>query len=291
MHCLGSGGLQLYYEETGAGTPVLFVHEFSGDHRSWEPQVRYFSRRYRCVAYAARGYPPSDVPEDPSVYSQDQAVDDLLVVLDHLSIDRAHIVGLSMGGFTALHCGLRYPERCRSLAIAGVGYGSTPEPDGTWRTDAESLARFYAEDARSAAAAHAIAPGRVAFQVKDPRGWREFADQLAQHPGIGASNTMRGIQAQRPNLYDLRDQLSVLQVPLLVIVGDEDDPCLEPGIYLKRTVRTAGLAVLPRSGHTVNLEEPASFNELVQDFITTVDAGRWSPRDPRSIGDTPLGHR
>src|SRR3954462_6760929 len=96
-------GVRLHVEETGAGCPVLFVHEFAGDHRSWEPQVRSLSRRYRCVTYAARGYPPSDVPADPTAYSQDLAVADALAVLDHLGIELVHVVGLSMGAFCTLH--------------------------------------------------------------------------------------------------------------------------------------------------------------------------------------------
>src|SRR6185436_1313271 len=117
-------GVQLYYEEAGAGTPVVFVHEFGGDYRSWEPQVRHFSRRYRCIAYNARGYPPSDVPEDAASYSQARACDDICCVLDQLKIGKAHIVGLSMGGLATLHFGLTYPDRARSLLVAGAGYGS-----------------------------------------------------------------------------------------------------------------------------------------------------------------------
>ena len=286
-----NGALALYYEVTGQGTPVVFVHEFSGDHRSWEPQVRYFSRRYRCVTYDARGYPPSGVPPDPAAYSQDLAVADLLAILDHLEIDRAHIVGLSMGGFTTLHFGLRHPDRARSLAIAGVGYGSTADHDRSWLDDVAGLAEFYEQDVAAAAASHGSAPGRIAFMVKDPRGWAEFASQLAEHSGAGSAMTMRGVQGGRPNVYDLRDELAELQLPLLVITGDEDEPCLEPGLFLKRTVPAAGLAVLPRSGHTVNLEEPAAFNQLVQDLFSTADAGRWSPRDPRSLAARQLGHR
>jgi pimeloyl-ACP methyl ester carboxylesterase len=291
MSLLTADGVRLHYEVTGEGTPVVFVHEFSGDHRSWEPQVRYLSRRYRCVTYAARGYPPSDVPADPARYSQDIAVSDLLALLDHLEVERAHLVGLSMGGFTVLHFGLRHRERVHSLAIAGVGYGSSPAPDPRWREEVAALADFYAEDTPAAAASHAQAPGRIAFLVKDPRGWQEFADHLAQHPGVGAANTMRGIQGGRPNLYDLEPELRALDVPLLVIIGDEDEPCLEPGLFLKRVVPTAGLAVLPRSGHTVNLEEPDRFNQVVADLIATVEAGRWSARDPRSRGEYQLGHR
>ena len=92
-------GVRLYFEETGSGTPLIFVHEFAGDHRSCEPQMRHFGQRYRVIAFSARGYPPSDVPEDPSRYSQDRAADDILAVLDHLGIEKAHVAGLSMGGF------------------------------------------------------------------------------------------------------------------------------------------------------------------------------------------------
>jgi pimeloyl-ACP methyl ester carboxylesterase len=286
-----STGASIYYEETGNGTPVLLVHEFSGDQRSWEPQVRYLSRRYRCITYAARGYPPSEIPEDPNLYSQEHAVDDAVAILDDLAIDRAHLVGLSMGGFTVLHLGLRRPERARSLTIAGVGYGAAPNADGSWKAAAQALADFYLEDPTGAAAAHAAAPGRVPFQVKDPRGWAEFASQLAEHPGVGASNTMRMIQGGRPNLYDLQADLAALEVPLMIIAGDEDEGCLEPSLFLKRTVPSSALAILPRTGHTVNLEEPARFNEIVVDFLATVDARRWSPRDPRSLESDQLGRR
>ncbi|HXY44266.1 MAG TPA: alpha/beta hydrolase [Acidimicrobiales bacterium] len=286
-----SSGVTISYEETGSGTPLVFLHEFSGDQRSWEQQVRYFSRRYRCVTFAARGYLPSEVPADPSLYSQRHAVQDGLAVLDGLGIERAHLVGLSMGGFTALHLALSQPGRVRSLTIGGVGYGCTPEPDGSWASSTEALADFYLEDPLAAAAAHAIAPGRVPFQRKDPRGWSEFAAQLAEHPAIGSANTMRGVQGRRPNLYDLADELAALEVPMLILCGDEDEGCLEPSLFLKRTVRTSALAVLPRSGHTLNLEEPARFNQLLEEHLANVEAGRWTGRDPRSMQRQLLGRR
>src|SRR2546423_11811554 len=101
-------GTRLYYEEAGSGAPVIFIHEFAGDHRSWEPQMRFFSRYFRCISYDARGFPPSDVPDDAARYSQAHARDDVVAVLDDLKIDRAHVVGLSMGGFAALHVGISY---------------------------------------------------------------------------------------------------------------------------------------------------------------------------------------
>ena len=120
-HLTTDDGVKLFYEETGGGIPIVFVHEFAGDCRSYEMQMRYFGQRYRCIAYNARGYPPSDVPEDGEKYSQKRACDDIRAVLDALKIDKAHIAGLSMGGFAALHFGFNYPDRARSLVVAGCG--------------------------------------------------------------------------------------------------------------------------------------------------------------------------
>src|SRR6266487_2719604 len=120
-------GVKLYVEAIGSGTPVVFVHEYAGDYRSWEPQMRRFCRQHRCVTYSQRGYPPSDVPSDPARYSQDIARDDVIAVMDALGIDKAHVVGHSMGGYTALHVGIRYPGRCLSVTAAGCGWGSSPD--------------------------------------------------------------------------------------------------------------------------------------------------------------------
>ena len=115
--------VKLYYEEVGQGTPILFVHEFASDHRGWEPQLREFGKRHRCIAYSARGYTPSDVPDDPNVYSYQHVMRDAVAVLDHSQIDRAHLIGLSMGGYTSLQVALNHPQRVRSLTLAGTGSG------------------------------------------------------------------------------------------------------------------------------------------------------------------------
>jgi pimeloyl-ACP methyl ester carboxylesterase len=283
-------GVRLHVEEAGSGEPVLFVHEFAGDHRSWEPQVRALSRRHRCITYAARGYPPSEVPEDPAAYSQERAADDAAAVLDGLGIERAHVVGISMGGFCALHLGLRHPERARSLVVAGTGYGAQPERQAAFRRESELIADTIEADGMAAfAERYAVGPARVQFQAKDPRGWAEFAAQLAEHSEPGSALTMRRVQARRPSLYDLRDALAALAMPVLLIVGDEDEGCLEPALMLKRAIATAGLAILPRTGHACNLEEPALFNRLAGDFLAQVQAGRWEPRDPRSLAKSTTG--
>jgi pimeloyl-ACP methyl ester carboxylesterase len=282
-------GAKLYYEETGSGLPVIFVHEFAGDYRSWEPQVRFFSRRYRCIAYNARGYPPSDVPENPAAYSQAIAADDIAHVLRHLGIDQAHVVGLSMGGYATLHFGLRHPKLARSLVVAGCGYGSVAEQRAKFQADAEAVAQqFEAVGMARVAESYAVGPYRVQFQAKDPRGWQEFARMLAEHSARGSALTMRGVQKLRPSVWELEKDLRKLMVPTLIVTGDEDEPCLEPGLFLKRTIPTAGLWVIPKTGHTANLEEPDLFNRTIQEFFSTVEVGRWAPRDPRSLSGSAM---
>ena len=283
-------GVKLYYEEVGRGEPLIFVHEFAGDHRSWEPQVRHFARRYRCIVYNARGYPPSDVPEAVSRYSQARACADIKAVLDHLDLAEAHVVGLSMGGFATLHFGLTYPGSARSLVVGGCGYGAEPGKREQFRSEAEATAqRFEAEGTAAFAETYATGPTRVQFQNKDPRGWKDFADMLAEHSATGSALTMRGVQKERPSLWDLEDAMRALTVPTLIITGDEDEPCLAPALLMKRAIRSSGLVVIPRSGHTINLEEPEAFNRAVAEFLAQVEAGRWDHRDPRSVTESILG--
>jgi pimeloyl-ACP methyl ester carboxylesterase len=285
-------GVTLHAEEAGQGEPLLFIHEFAGDHRSWEPQVRYFSAAYRCITYAARGYPPSDVPADQGAYSQARAVSDAVAVLDGLGVTRAHVVGLSMGGFTALHLVLAQPDRVLTAVVAGAGYGAQPERAEAFRAECmATAAAFAAEGAAQVAGHYAIGPARVQLQNKNPRGWAEFAEALAGHSSVGSALTMRGVQAARPSLYALTEQLANVRTPVLVMVGDEDEGCLEPALMLKRTVPTSGLAVLPRTGHTANLEEPDVFNRVVDRFLATAARGAWRPRDPRSLSESTMGLR
>src|SRR5690349_16944997 len=277
-------GVALFYEEAGAGTPVVFVHEFAGDHRSWEPQLRHFSRRYRCIAYNARGYPPSEVPEDVERYSQSRARDDILAVLDALKLERAHIVGLSMGAFATLHFGMAHGRRALSLTAAGGAYGTHPAQYARFQADSRANAEFIRREGMAKfAATYGHGPTRVQLQNKDPRGFAEYARQLAEHSATGSANTMAGYQARRPSLYDLVEDLKRIATPTLLMLGDEEEPALEANLFLKRCIASAGLAVLPCSGHAINLEEPALFNRLLEDFLHQVELGRWPRRDARSI--------
>jgi pimeloyl-ACP methyl ester carboxylesterase len=276
-------GTKLYYEEAGDGSPVIFVHEYAGDFRTWEPQMRYFSRSHRCITYSQRGYPPSDIPNDPGKYSQDIFRDDVIAMLDALKIDRAHVVGHSMGAATALHVGIHYPKRCISVTAAGCGYGSSPDPqvvEASRAASRETGKMFANEGIEVAGARYADGPTRQAQKNKDPRGYAQFVKMLTEHSALGHSLVMLNLQAKRPTQWDMETDLKKFSVPLLVIVGDEDDWCLDASVFLKRTVPTAALTVIPRSGHTITSEEPAKFNAALAEFIATSEAGRWLAHKP-----------
>jgi pimeloyl-ACP methyl ester carboxylesterase len=245
--------------------------------------MRFFARRYRCIAFNARGYPPSEVPIDGAAYSQEQAAEDIRGVLDALAIDRAHVCGLSMGGYATLHFGLRHPGRALSIVVAGAGYGSVAGERQKFRDDNETVARrFETEGMVAVAGVYGRGPTRVQLMDKDPKGWQEFYEQLASGSAQGHALTMRGVQMKRPSIYELERDLERLEVPTLIMTGDEDDPCLEPALFMKKKIRSSGLVVLPKSGHAINLEEPDAFNRSLLDFLTAVDAGRWPLRNPAS---------
>ena len=283
-------GVKLYCEEVGSGAPIVFVHEFAADHRSWEMQMRHFGQRYRCITWSARGYPPSDVPEKATSYSQNRAADDIASVMDHLKIDTAHIVGLSMGGFATLHFGFRHAGRARSLVVAGVGYGAEKQEASKFKGEAAIVAKsLLGEGMAKFAEKYAYGPTRVQFENKDPRGFAQFKKELGEHSALGSANTQIGVQAERPSLYDLLAEMRALTVPTLILSGDEDWPCLVPGILMKREIPSAALSVMPNCGHTINLEDPDQFNRIVGDFIVQVEAGRWPKRDPRAVSSSITG--
>lgn len=270
--------VNLYYEIDGAGQAVVFIHELAGDYRSWEPQARAFARRWRCVVYSARGYLPSSIPQDGSAYSQKQAAADAIGLLDALGIQKAHFVGLSMGGFATTQIGLDFPERVLSLTIASCGSGSERH------LYAQKQAAFHAmsEEIREQGVQAFVRrcehdATRESFQRRDPRGWREFCRMLGEHDDLGMSHTLRHVQGARPSLWDFESRLAQVQVPVLVMCGDQDEPCLMPSLFLARTFPQAQLAVLPGCGHVLNLEEPDEFNRILGRFLESIDVSRQEP--------------
>ena len=280
-----TGGVRLYYEDTGSGPPIVFCHEFAGDMRSWEPQVRYFSHRFRVITFNARGYPPSHVPSDPAQYSQDLAVEDVANLIRHLGLPHAHVVGFSMGSFTALFFGMRHPDLARSVVPVCCGYGAEKGWEEIHRRNFHEFADLLEDPATADAASQRYCEGatRVQFQVKDPRGWKEFAAQFAALSRTGRAMSLRHIVAARPSVLDFAEEFQRMRVPVLLITGDEDEQTLMPGVFMKKHIPTASFCVLPRVGHTINLEEPGLFNAMLYDFFSSIELGTWRPRDPRTF--------
>ena len=281
-------GVKLYYEVTGEGLPLVLSHEFMGTYKSWEPQVRFFSRRYQVITYNHRGFPPSEVPEEPSAYSQEILVEDLYQLLRHLGIEQAYIGGLSMGGNVALNFGIAHPDMAKALVVAATGAGTADHEQ--FAAEAEQMAQlFEAEGVKAVADLITRKTPRIQLLRKDPRGWQEFYDDFLTHSATGSANTLRGVQMKRPVIYALESKLHQLTVPTLIMVGDEDDASIEPAIFLKRNISGSGLVVFRQSGHAINLEEPDIFNWSVLDFLTSVEAGKWATHEPQRERRTVFG--
>lgn len=270
-------GVKIAYRETGSGFPFVFAHEFAGSMESWDPQVNYFARRYRVIVYNARGYTPSDVPDSPDVYGYEQQVADLYGLLNHLGIEEAHIGGLSMGAYTTIMFGLTHPKMCRSLIVAGAGSGS--DDVKKFHVSAANYADLMDSGGMDAMRKYITGDTRARFRLKDPAGYALFEDLFMAHSAKGSANTYRGFQGTRPSIYTREAELRELRIPMLIVNGDEDEPCLPAGLFLKRTVPAAGLALVPQTGHAVNIEEPMAFNQLVGEFLSLVELGTWRSRN------------
>jgi pimeloyl-ACP methyl ester carboxylesterase len=274
-----SDGVRLYYEEAGTGIPILFVHEFSGDLRSWEAQIQHFSRRYRCIAFNARGYPPSEVPTSASKYSHTIAVEDMVAILRHLKIKKAHIMGCSMGAQSTLHFGLTHPRMALTLTTIGAGSGATFKTRAQFLRNVEENARRYEEEGLAAVLAKVrTAANRVQLKRKNPRAFDNFCERFMEHSAQGCAYIQRGVQARRPSLLSLERQFRALAVPTHLVVGDEDPGAIEPALFIKRTCAAARLTIAPASGHLVNIEEPELLHRLTESFYALVESGQWRAR-------------
>jgi pimeloyl-ACP methyl ester carboxylesterase len=188
-----------------------------------------------------------------------------------------------MGAYTALQIALHHPDRCRSVVVASGGSGAYPPTREAFLAECHTVADNIEQSGRFPAEQMGRGPTRVQLLNKDPDRWRTFVDHAAEHPAKAAAMILRQVQARRPSLYDLEDSLRAVTVPVLLMVGDEDESCLDVNLHLKRIMPAARLVMLPGTGHLLNLEEPGLFDRFVGEFLRAVDAGTWRPRDPSSL--------
>ncbi len=252
-HAPAKDGVKLYYESEGAGAPIVFVHELAGTLHSFAPQVAALKGRFRCIAYNARGYPPSDVPPAVESYSQDIAAEDIAAVLDACQCESAHVMGVSMGSAAALQFALNHPERARSVILCSIGSGSDV---GTAAYAVETEARAQGvEKAGMAEAAKnfGTSPTRIRLKAKNPALYESYLREVGKLSVLGLTNTLRGVQKRRPPLYAHEARVAKMKVPALVLVGADDEPCLKPSRFLEEKLPGAHLVVLPETGHGINL--------------------------------------
>ena len=277
-------GVKLHYLDEGEGPALFFLHEFGGDARTWAQQVTAFSQQAntprRCIVLSARGYLPSDVPADPAAYSWENNRDDAIGLMDHLGLQQVDLIGLSMGAYIALMMTLHVPDRIRSTVCASVGAGAHPPFRAAFIDDALASAEYIRATGVMPAREMALAPNRIQLRSKNEAAWQEFLDHLAEHDPIGAANTLAEVQAKRPGLHDFASQLETLEVPVLILAGDEDEPCLDVSLWLKRQMPYSALKLYPRSGHLINLEDPDQFHLDIAQFHDTLADGRWEKRSP-----------
>lgn len=277
-------GVKLHYLDEGEGPALFFLHEFGGDARTWAQQVTAFSQQAntprRCIVLSARGYLPSDVPADPAAYSWENNRDDAIGLMDHLGLQQVDLIGLSMGAYIALMITLHVPDRIRSTVCASVGAGAHPPFRAAFIDDALASAKCIRATGVMPAREMALAPNRIQLRSKNEAAWHEFLDHLAEHDPVGAANTLAEVQAKRPGLHDFASQLETLEVPVLILAGDEDEPCLDVSLWLKRQMPYSALKLYPRSGHLINLEDPDQFHRDIVQFHDTIADGRWEKRSP-----------
>ena len=271
-------GISLHYEESGQGDAIVFAHEFSDDCRSFAGQVAHFAPRYRCVVYNARGFAPSEAPAALDAYSQEQSVADMAGLIRHLGIGKVHVVGISMGSMTTLHFGLRHPEMARSLVICGTGPGDTARARARFEAEIEEfIADIETRGWPRVAEDYGLTDDRLRLRDKNPAAYAGFQERLAARAGNGPLHTLRRTVTGRPLLADLEHSLATMEVPTLIVTGDEDHVCIDTSLWLKRLLPAAGLSLFPKTGHAVNLEEPGLFNRTLDAFFAAVEGGRWPP--------------
>ena len=271
-------GISLYYEESGQGDAIVFAHEFSDDCRSFAGQIAHFAPRYRCVVYNARGFAPSEAPEALDAYSQEHSVEDMAGLMRHLGIETAHVIGISMGSMTTLHFGLRHPDMARSLVICGTGPGDTARAKARFEAEIEDfIADIETRGWSRVAEDYGLTDDRRRLRDKNPAAYSGFRERLAKRDRNGPLQTLRRTVTGRPLLADLAGQLEAMEVPTLILTGDEDHVCIDTSLYLKRLLPAAGLSIVPGTGHAVNLEEAELFNRTLDSFFDAVETGRWSP--------------
>ena len=250
------------YDERGEGVPLVFLHGIGGNRNNWSRQLEVFSSSYRAIAWDARGYGDSDDYEGPCRF--EDFSDDLERLLNHLEIDCAHLVGLSMGGRILMDFAVRYPSRVRSLVIAGSFPSFGRALTSAQQAEFMRLRREPLEQGRSF---EELAPELVDSLVGPYASAHARQLMTESISGLRADSYLKTLQATMS--FDRTEALSKITAPTLLLYGEFDTLVTpEAGRTVHRALPTAEYRVIRRAGHLVNIEYPAEFNAAVAAFLS-----------------------
>ena len=265
MPDIKANGVRIRYEERGSGTAMVWAHGLGGNWRAWEKVTDFFKDRYRVITYDARGHGQSEKPDKPEAYSQDIMVEDMRDLMDALDINKAIVGGHSMGANVALNFAFHYPERCIGLIPVGIGSGSSDSEwwCGYWGkladlADEQGMQAFLEE-------MKTLPAWAVAFQ-NPPLAKHITEDVIANSP-MAIANTIRGVQIERPSIFELGPKLEKLSVATLVVMSDGDAPVVECSRFMAEHIPQTALAIIPAKSHWTFDEAPEQFMQAVDQFV------------------------
>ncbi|HEY8491149.1 MAG TPA: alpha/beta fold hydrolase [Dehalococcoidia bacterium] len=243
-------GIDIHYEDRGQGPPVLLTHGYGATGAMWRPQVDALTDRYRLITWDMRGHGGTESPEDPAAYSEALTVEDMRALLLHLGVRRAVVGGLSLGGYMSLAFWLAHPEMVRALVLCDTGPGyRNPAGREQWNQMAERRAVALEEGG-----------------VRALGSSTEVTETARLHRSAqGLAHAARGMLKQ----FDSRviEALPRIDVPVLILVGERDQPFLAPSDYMERAIPGARKVVVPAAGHAANLDNPEAFNAALLAFL------------------------
>lgn len=256
-------GARIHYERSGSGFPLLLIHAGIADSRMWEPQAEAFANHFDMVRPDLRGFGDSELPPGP--YSM---VADLIALLDHLKIDRAHVVGCSMGGTVAIDLALKHPERVKKLVLvaSGVSGSNLGAADAALFADVEAADKADDMDAVNRAEVRLWVDGPRRPEGSAPAAVRELVLDMNGR-SLHTDWTSAESQSLDPPAIT---RLSEIGAPTLVIVGDQDLPHASANAELiTSNVAGSRTVVIKDAAHLPSLERPEEFNLVVLDFLAS----------------------
>ena len=249
--------IELYYESHGEGKPIVFSHAWLDDCSIWDSQVKHFPKNYTVILYDHRGHGRSDKPKaGEGNYSVQVLSNDMYALIQRLNLEKPILVGFSLGGYAAILLALEHPDKISKLVLVGAtARMALPLSAKFWLL---GIGVFYSYETYLRMSCKYGRFYKPSKQIVD--------EELARVLKVDKSIALECWRELTEN-YDVRDKVSKIDVPTLIIVGEKDEVNLEASRYLNREIKGSELRVMPETGHTVMIEKPEEFNRILEEFV------------------------